>query len=239
MEDNQQRSLEDQGVQLLTRTEKRNKKWYGLYKCPCGNEVELRIDTVVTHYKKHSYPKLCSSCANKKAGEKRVRHGDCSTRLYSIWKNMNSRTAEASVHKTYKNIQVCDEWKTYENFKTWALANGYSEELTIDRIDPNNNYTPENCRWLSASENSARANCRGAVNSTAKINLSQKEEIIKLLEQGITHDKIAEQFNVVRTTITWINKERSTTIPKGSTSEAIADGNSEQPLQVDDIVCSV
>lgn len=235
--DNQQRSLEDQGVQLLTRTEKRNGKWYGLYKCPsCNSEVELRIDTITTHYKRFDYPKLCSSCANQIAGATRVKHGDCSTRLYSIWKNMNSRTSETSIHKNYKNISVCDEWKSYETFKDWALANGYSDDLTIDRIDPNNNYTPDNCRWLSAAENSRRANIRSAVNTAAKLSPSDVEVIYGLLEQGYTHQSIADMYKVARTTITWINKERSTTIPSGSTLEAIASGNSEQPILVDDIV---
>ena len=237
MEDNQQRSLESQGVQLLTRTEKRKGKWYGLYKCPsCNSEVELRIDTVNTHYVRFDYPKLCSPCANKNAGNLRIKHGDCSTRLYSIWKNMNSRTAESSVHLTYLNISVCDSWKTYENFRDWALVNGYSDDLTIDRIDPNSNYTPENCRWITPSENSRRANIRGAVNAAAKLTLKQVEEIKVLLAEGNTHHSIADMYNVARTTITRINRERSTTIPKGSTSEAIADGNSEHPTQDDDIV---
>lgn len=236
MQDNQQRSLEKQGVQLLTRTEKRKNKWYGLYKCPCGAEVELRIDTVTTHYKRFDYPKLCSACANKQAGKKRIRHGYCSTRLYSIWKNMNSRTAEKSVHANYLNISVCEAWKSYNVFKTWALANGYTDQLVIDRIDPNSNYTPENCRWITPGENSRRACVRSAVNTAAKLSPKQVEEIKKLLEAGATHQSIADKYNVVRTTITWLNKERSTTIPKGSTSKAIVDGNGEQPEKVGDIV---
>ena len=75
--DNQQPSLRDQGVQLLTRTKTVNRKSYGLYLCPkCNHEVELRIDTVNTHYKKYDYPKFCSACANKSAGENRIQHGD-------------------------------------------------------------------------------------------------------------------------------------------------------------------
>lgn len=237
MKDNQQRSLKDQGVQLLTRTEKRKGKWYGLYKCPsCTAEIELRMDTVKTHYKKFDYPKLCSACANKIAGQNRIQHGDCSTRLYSIWKNMNSRTAECSQHKAYQNIKVCEEWKSYETFRDWALTSGYGENLTIDRIDPNDNYTPKNCRWLTSGENSRRAAIRSAPNTAAKISPEQVKEIYNLLDQGLTQQAIADRYGVVRTTITWINKERSTAIPQGSTPEAIAGGNGEQPEKVDDIV---
>jgi DNA-directed RNA polymerase subunit M/transcription elongation factor TFIIS len=233
IQDNQQRSLKSQGVQLLTRTEKRKGKWYGLYKCPsCNNEVELRIDTINTHYKRHDYPKLCSACANANAGKSRVKHGDCGTRLYSIWKNMHSRVSDTSPHTAYTNISVCDEWKSYETFKAWALSTGYSDELTIDRKDPNSNYTPSNCRWLTLSENSARANLRGEPNSCAKLSPADVTIIKDRLSKGETHQAIADDYGVARTTITWINKERSTTIPKGSTSEAIADGNSE-PLFVE------
>ena len=237
-QDNQQRSVIEQGVQLITRTEKRKGKWYGLYLCPsCNNEVELRIDTVNTHNKTKNYPKLCSDCGNRNAGIKRIKHGDISTRLYSIWKNMKSRTSEISTHKAYDNITVCKQWEQFLPFKAWAISNGYSDELTIDRIDPNSNYEPSNCRWITLSENSSRANKREAVNSIAKLSCEDVTTILSMIDRGKTHQEIANSFNVARTTITYINNnERSTTIPNGSTSEAIADGSGEHPEMDEDIV---
>jgi len=153
IQDNQQLSLE--GVQFLQRTEKRNKKWYGLYKCPeCEDIVELRIDTVQTHYKKLSYPKLCKVCANKKAGKSRVKHGKIETRLYKTWQNMKSRCYAPTSKSCYKGILVCDEWQTFPPFAKWALLNGYTDTLTLDRIDSYENYTPDNCRFITLSENS-------------------------------------------------------------------------------------
>lgn len=79
-------------------------------------------------------------------------HGDKNTKLYRVWCSMKERCN--NIHnKSYKNygkkgIKVCSEWNNYINFKKWALSNGYQENLTIDRINFNKNYEPNNCRWV-------------------------------------------------------------------------------------------
>lgn len=83
-------------------------------------------------------------------------HGLGNTRLYSIWKSMKTRCYNEKCRnfRWYgaKGINVCDDWKTFPHFYEWAKSNGYSDNLTLDRIDSSLGYTPENCRWISLSE---------------------------------------------------------------------------------------
>lgn len=105
------------------------------------------------------YPKY-TSCACQL-----TKHGDYKTKLYGVYHNMKYRCYNKNMKEFHnyggKGIRMCDEWlgeNGYSNFKKWAFENGYKEGLTIDRIDSNGNYCPDNCQWISKGENTAKSN---------------------------------------------------------------------------------
>lgn len=84
------------------------------------------------------------------------------SRVYDIWRNMRQRcrNPKASGYAQYggRGISVCEEWEKFEEFLSWAIKNGYSETLKIERRDTDKNYNPENCYW--ANENIQQSNKR-------------------------------------------------------------------------------
>lgn len=95
-----------------------------------------------------------------------TRHGMCGTRIYNIWRDMRHRCNCPGMknyqHYGGRGISVCSEWNNlFEAFYDWAMNNGYSEELTIDRIDVNGNYEPLNCRWTTKSVQNANRRSTG------------------------------------------------------------------------------
>lgn len=128
-----------------------NQRW--IMRCKCGN-------TFISQPSGTSG--ICRECAIKLAADKKRIHGESpnskknASRLYRIWLGMKSRCNNPRVdsYPQYggRGIKVCNEWNDYLAFKEWAISNGYCDNLSIDRIDTNGDYTPQNCRWATLVE---------------------------------------------------------------------------------------
>lgn len=88
----------------------------------------------------------------------RVFHGDSKMSIYHVWHAMINRCRNPKL-KAYPNyggrgIEVCKKWHDYLTFKEWAVNNGYNKSLTLERIDVDGNYCPENCTWTTMKRQS-------------------------------------------------------------------------------------
>lgn len=136
--------------------------------CDCGLSV-----TVSGHDLRRGNTTSCGCARRENLLQANTTHGDSPrghmTRLYRIWANINTRCCNPhfAEFKHYGGKGIKNEFESYAQFKEWAYANGYREQppgtppgekLSIDRVDTGKGYSPENCRWISLSENSSRRN---------------------------------------------------------------------------------
>ena len=118
------------------------------------------------------------------------------SRLYRIWYGMVKRCTDPKYHdyNTYgaKGISVCDQWqKDFHIFEQWALQNGYTDELTIDRIDYKGNYEPNNCRWADALTQNNNRSCNVVIEYDGQcLTISQWS-----VKSGIPYDVIWTRYN--------------------------------------------
>lgn len=173
-------------IEVLEMTNKR-KRNYVVYKCKC-NKCGRIFENSLEHYRKRAKSginTMTCGCYNPHYNNF-YKNGLSKTRIRFIYNNMKARCYNSN-DKGYKNyggrgIKICDEWlNDFINFYNWAMSNGYKDNLTIDRIDVNGNYEPNNCKWANYEEQ-----------------MNNRTNTIKLEYKGITKTltQWAKEYNI-------------------------------------------
>ncbi|OHX28343.1 hypothetical protein Javan273_0035 [Streptococcus phage Javan273] len=169
-------------------------------KCDCGKEKTVRSSNLASGH--------CNSC-----GCIVKRHGLAKKeRLYNIWVGMRQRCNNES-SKDYpkyggRGIVICNEWNDYLIFREWALSNGYSDKLSIDRMDVNGNYEPSNCRWV---------NHKTQANNQSNNHLITFDGKTKTIKQWSDETGISNVTILTRLTRGWsIERALTTKVTKGA-----------------------
>ncbi|MGH1280534.1 hypothetical protein [Bacillus basilensis] len=140
-------------LSVVSREVKNNRSYYKCL-CDCGEYVITRSDSLTS-----GKTKSCGCLSVETNRKVHSKHKDSNTRLYRIYQKMRNRCNDPKNYRFTRyggrGITVCDEWKNdYESFKKWALEHGYNDKLTIDRINNDGNYEPNNCRWTDVKTQS-------------------------------------------------------------------------------------
>jgi len=140
-------------IEPVGKNKYRNILW--LCKCDCGNEHVVPSGKLI-----QGKSKSCGCVRRENSTKMLEKHGITTggkPRTFIIWNGMKARcfNKKSISFKSYgaRGITVCNEWLKFENFHNWAINNGYLDTLEIDRINPDGNYEPDNCRFVTPHYN--------------------------------------------------------------------------------------
>lgn len=165
--------IEDLGMRYAKPTSSQKKR-YGLFKCQCGKTFEAQCHAVIKN--------------NTGCGCLKTKHGQKNSKLYGVWEEIVQRTSNHK-NKSYskyggRGIALCDEWRNdFILFHNWSMTNGYKEGLSIDRINNDDGYHPDNCRWTTCLVQSANTRRIRSNNTSGYRGVSKHSQINKWVAQ--------------------------------------------------------
>ena len=178
---------------VVSLEELRRGKAFWRCQCECGNTSVVAGDKL-----RRGITKSCGCLQNelRHEGSNHRTHGMTKTKLYVMWCNMKARchSVNSSMYYCYgeRGISVCEEWRnSFDEFRRWAFSTGYSEGLSIERIDVDGNYEPKNCKWVPLKDQSLNQR------RSHRVTAFGKTQTIKEWadESGLKYDTIERRIN--------------------------------------------
>ena len=174
---------------------KQGSQWYWEMMCDCGKVATVKP------YDAISGKTVSCGCYRKNRGCLTKTHGMSRTRLHKIWCGINNRcdpNHKNSERYGKRGITICEEWSRFENFRDWALANGYADNLTIERIDVDGDYCPNNCKWIELIKQARnRTTTKWVEYQGRKVSLAEASELAGLPYKTV-HLRIKKGWSVER-----------------------------------------
>lgn len=165
--------------------------------CECGATKPVDYYNLVS-----GRTRSCGCNKNKAISESHIAHGDSKSRLYNIWTGIKTRCRNPNcasfVNYGARGIDLCAEWDDYSRFMSWAIHNGYNDELSIDRIDNQTGYCPSNCRWVTrhVQSNNKRNNRLFTINGVTR---TLKEWAVEYgMNYKLVHRRIQSGWDIQR-----------------------------------------
>lgn len=177
---------------------------YYLFQCECGN-----VKSIIKYNVENGSTRSCGCL--KRENPNHTTHGLSHTRIDNIYRSMIDRCKNPN-NKRYciygaKGIRVCEEW---ENDKTtffeWSFANGYADNLTIDRIDNSKGYEPSNCRWATYEEQGNNKTTNHFLKYNGERRTIRQWEKYLGFKKGLIHSRLRRGWSVEKTLTTAVRQ---------------------------------
>lgn len=175
-------------VIFIKELQQKSKHRYALFQCKCGKE----FDACISHIKSNKIQSC--GCFNIQSLKNRAIHSMSNSKLYKVWRGIKERTSvsTSSRYEYYggRGIKMCVEWhNNFMSFYNWAIANGYDDSLSIDRIDNDGNYDPSNCRWTNQNIQTQNTKRLRVTNSSGYRGVSSRGKVFisRITSYGVSH----------------------------------------------------